>query len=99
MSSDCVATATPVMPLNTNRNRNAKKYSSGVRSWICPRYRVATQVKTLIAENTATNIESAPKIPASSSEMPATNMWWPQVKKPTSAIPSVDTAIATYDEG
>ena len=51
---------------------------------------VATQVKTLMAEKMATNIESTPNMPASNSLMPATNMWWPQVQKPTNAMPSDD---------
>jgi len=51
---------------------------------------VSTQVKTLMALKMATSIESTPKAAASKSEMPATNIWWPQVPKPTKAMPSVE---------
>ena len=57
---------------------------------IDPLRSVATQVNTLIAEKIATNIDRMPKMPASSSDMPDTNMWWPQVRKPTNAIPSAE---------
>ena len=29
--------------------------------------------------------------------MPATNMWWPQVRKPTNAMPSDEYASALYE--
>src|ERR1700751_4526548 len=99
MSSACVATATPVMPPKTNRNRKAKKYSSGVPKRMFPRYRVAVQVNTLMAEKMATNIDRIPNTPAWYVDMPATNMWWPQVRNPTNAIPSVETAMAMYEDG
>src|SRR5262245_33935994 len=87
------------MPPNTNRNRNQKKYSIGVSNEMRPRRNVAVQVATLMAEKIATSIESTPKMPASNREMPATNMWCPQVKKPTKAMPSDEKAIARYDAG
>ena len=31
--------------------------------------------------------------------MPATNMWCPQVKKPTKAMPRVATTMAVYEFG
>src|SRR5688572_15683793 len=87
------------MPPNTNKNRNQKKYSIGVSNEIFPRRNVAVQVTTLMAEKMAVNIDRMPKIPESSGEMPATNMWWPQVRKPTNAMPSEEYAMARYDAG
>src|SRR5262245_130439 len=71
----------------------------GVLKRTRPLYMVATQVKTLMAENRATNMEREPKIPASISLIPATNMWCPQVKKPTTAMPIEETAMAPYELG
>jgi len=62
-------------------------YAKGVRKLIAPRYMVPTQLKTLMAVKMPTNIESTPKTPLSKADCPATNMWWPQVKNPTKAIP------------
>ncbi len=47
-----------------------------------------------MAEKMATNIDMMPKTPASNVDIPETNMWWPQVRNPTKAIPSVETAMA-----
>ena len=56
---------------------------------MAPWYSVATQLKTLMAVKTPTNIESdAEHAGVERSTGPTTNMWWPQVKKPTNAMPS-----------
>ena len=55
---------------------------------MAPRYSVPTQLKTLMAVNTPTSMEMTAKAPASKDDWPDTNMWWPQAKKPTKAIPS-----------
>ena len=55
-------------------------------SVIDPLYIVAVQLKTLIADGTATRklrIENT--IPAYI-DWPDTNMWWPQTRKPRTAI-------------
>ena len=52
-----------------------------------------TQLNTLMAVNTPTNIEMTAKAPLSNGDWPDTNMWWPQAKKPTNAMPSDEYAI------
>src|SRR4051812_8006737 len=99
MSSDEVASATPVIPPNTNRNMKPKKYSIGVVTDTAPCRSVAVHVNTLIAEKIATNIDRIPNAPTSNSDIPATNMWCPQLRNPMNAMPSDDTAIARYDAG
>src|SRR5262249_25368156 len=94
-----VATATPVIPPKTKRKRNANTYRSGVFSETEPCLSVHTQLNTLIAENTATSIERIPNAPASYALIPETNMWCPQVRKPTNAIPSDEYAMALYEYG
>ena len=47
---------------------------------------VAVQLKTLIAEGTATMKLMKEKTRPASRDCPVTNMWWPQTKKPTAAI-------------
>src|SRR6185369_345011 len=98
-SSEDVATATPVMPPNTNRNMKPKKYSIGVVNRIRPCFRVMVHVNTLIAEKMATIIERIPNTPTSTTDMSAPNMWCPQVRKPMNAMPSDENAIARYDDG
>src|SRR5581483_9765277 len=92
-SSDEVATATPDRPPHPNRKMNATKYASGVLKSIDPRYSVPTHRNTLIAENTATAIEKNEKAIVSTADIPDTNMWWPQTRNPTIAIPTVATTI------
>src|SRR6266568_2337065 len=94
MSSDTVARATPVMPPKTRKKRKPTKYAKGVVNEIDPLYIVATQLKTLMAVKMPTNIESTPKIPASQGDCPDVKRWWPQVKKPTKAMPSEEYATA-----
>ena len=55
---------------------------------------MAIQLKTLMAVKMPTNIESTPKTPASKVDWPDVNRWWPQVKKPTKAMPSEEKATA-----
>jgi len=47
---------------------------SGVLNEIRPLYMVPTQVKTLIAEKTATSMLRSPKTAPSNPDIPATNM-------------------------
>src|SRR2546423_12867776 len=98
-SSELVATATPDMPPNTNRNTNENTYSIGVDTVMRPPHIVPIHANTLIAEKIATNIDSAPNRPTSNVDMPATNMWWPHVRKPTSAMPAVATTMPVDDAG
>ena len=51
------------------------------------RIKLATKYNTLMAEKMAPNMDSIPKMPASTVDMPDTNMWCPQVRKPRKAIP------------
>jgi hypothetical protein len=53
-----------------------------------PRYMVPTQLKTLMAVNTPTSMEMMAKAPLSKVDCPDRNMWWPQAKNPTKAMPS-----------
>ena len=69
-------------------------YANGVLKEMAPRYIVPTQLKTLMAVKTPTNIERMPNAPALKVLWPATNMWWPQVKNPTKAIPKELMAMA-----
>ena len=41
-----------------------------------------------MAVNTPTSIEMTANAPLSKVDCPDTNMWWPQAKKPTKAMPS-----------
>ena len=51
---------------------------------------VATQLKTLMAVNTPTSMDSTLKMPASRADWPDTNMWCPHTKKPTKAMPRLE---------
>src|SRR5205085_430219 len=92
-SSATVASATPVMPPNTRKKRNPQMYANGVLKLIAPRYIVPTQLNTLMAVKSPTNIERTPKMPLSNADWPATKRWWPQVKNPTNAMPIDEYAI------
>ena len=51
-----------------------KAYSMGASKWIRPRYRVAVQLKTLIAEGTATRKVSSENTTPAYIDWPLTNM-------------------------
>ena len=53
---------------------------------IDPLYSVAVQLKTLIAEGTATRKLSSEKTMPAYIDWPATNMWCPQTRKPRIAM-------------
>ena len=61
-------------------------YSIGVCHEIEPLYSVAVQLKTLTADGIATRKLRNEKISAAYTDCPATNMWWPQTRKPSTAI-------------
>jgi hypothetical protein len=67
---------------------------SGVRMAIDPRYIVPTQLNTLMAVNTPDQHRDDGEGAGVQRRLPETNMWWPQAKKPTKAMPSEDMAMA-----
>src|SRR5258708_22128759 len=79
-----------------NRPMNPNAYSIGVSKMIDPRNIVAGQLKTLMAEGTATRKLSSEKYRLAYIDMPVTNMWCPQTRKPITAIPMLDAATKEY---
>ena len=56
-------------------------------------YSVAVQLKTLIAEGIATRKLRIEKTIPAYIDWPATNMWWPQTRKPSTAIARLAKAM------
>src|SRR5262245_43831776 len=71
-------------------------YSIGVSHEIAPRYIVAVQLKTLTAEGIATRKLRAEKMSAAYTDSPAMNMWWPQTRKPRTAMARLENATILY---
>src|SRR6185437_2687469 len=86
MSAESVARTSPVSPPIVKRPTKPSAYSMGASKEIRALCSVAVQLKTLMAEGTATMKDISEKNTAEVSEMPAVNMWWPQTKKPMMAI-------------
>ena len=59
-------------------------------SRIDPLYIVAVQLKTLIAEGTATRKLRIEKTIPAYIDWPETNMWWPQTRNPRTAMPMLE---------
>jgi hypothetical protein len=55
-------------------------------------YIVAVQLKTLIAEGIATRKLRIEKMSAAYTDCPATNMWCPQTRNPSTAMPRLAKA-------
>src|SRR5512140_74522 len=71
-------------------------YSMGVENDSDPLYIVAVQLKTLIAEGTATRKLRNENTSAAYSEMPATNIWCAQTRNPITAMAMLDIATKLY---
>jgi len=69
-------------------------YSIGVSNVIDPLYKVADQLKTLIADGTATIIVKNEKTIAEYVDIPIMNMWCAQTKKAKTAIATEEKATA-----
>ncbi len=73
---------------------NPMAYNIGASRLIEPLYIVATQLKSLIAVGTPTNIVMTENKSPANSDCPLTNIWCPQTRKLTAAIPKEEYAIA-----
>ena len=61
-----------------------------------PRYIVAVQLNTLMAEGTATRKLSSENTMLAYIDWPVTNMWWPQTRNPSTAMARLETAMKLY---
>src|SRR5713226_3005058 len=75
-----------------NRPMKPNAYSIGVSKVTDPLYMVAVQLKTLIAEGTPMKNVRNEKISAAYTDIPATNIWCAQTRKPRTAIATLDRA-------
>src|SRR5215831_10130438 len=91
-SSPTAARNKPVSPPIVKSPMNPYAYSIGVSHDTEPRYIVAVQLKTFTADGIATRKLRIEKIKAEYTDSPATNMWWPQTRNPSTAIPRLATA-------
>src|SRR5579884_3994145 len=85
-STPMAARNRPVSPPIVNRPMNPYAYSIGVSHDTEPLYIVAVQLKTLTADGIATRKLRIEKIIAEYTDSPATNRWWPQTRKPSTAM-------------
>jgi hypothetical protein len=76
------------------RKRNDMPYSIGAFQLIEPFHIVAVQLKTLTPEGTAMKNVMKLKIVLESSLCPDVNMWWPQTRKPSRAMATLENAMA-----
>ncbi len=76
------------------RKTNARANNMGDRSSTDPLYRVATQLKTLMALGMDTRKVSREKTTMANSLMPLVNMWWAQTSEPIAAMPMLESTIA-----
>src|SRR4051794_872397 len=99
----CVATSVasvarwrPVKPPIVKSPMNPSAYSIGVSNETEPLYIVAVQLKTLIADGTATmkvrNEKATPRYRLS----PVRNIWWPQTTKLNTAMAMLEKATKLY---
>src|SRR5688572_9236384 len=79
-----------------NRPMKPMAYNIGVSHEIAPLYIVAVQLKTLMADGTATTKLRIEKTSAAYTDWPATNMWWPQTRNPSTAMPRLANATKVY---
>src|SRR5437867_12704686 len=82
----------PVNPPIVKRPMKPMAYSIGVSHEIEPLYIVAVQLKTLTADGIATRKLRIENTSAAYTDWPATNMWWPQTRKPRTAMPTLANA-------
>ena len=83
----------PVSPPIVKSRIKPSAYSIGASNEIVPLCKVASQLNTLIADGTATMKLKKENTRAEKTLSPATNMWWPQTRKPITAIATDDQAI------
>src|SRR5438046_2022217 len=86
----------PVKPPMVNRPMKPNAHSMGASRMMDPRYSVAVQLNTLIADGMATKKLKSEKIKPAYTEMPATNMWWPHTRKPRMAMATTANAMKLY---
>src|SRR5436190_11830656 len=95
-STPRAARNSPVKPPIVKSPMNPNAYSIGVSQDTDPLYIVAVQLKTLTADGIATRKLSTEKIIAAYTDWPATNMWCPQTRKPSTAIARLANATNGY---
>src|SRR5215216_8027923 len=86
----------PVKPPMVNNPMNPIAYNIGVCHDTDPLYIVAVQLKTFTADGMATRKLNIEKISYAYTDCPATNMWWPHTRKPSTAIPRLENATNEY---
>src|SRR5215216_4978005 len=86
----------PVSPPMVKRPMKPMAYSIGVSHDTDPLYIVAVQLKTFTADGIATRKLRIEKISAAYTDCPATNMWWPHTRNPSTAIPRLENATNEY---
>src|SRR2546421_10582021 len=91
-SRPTAARNSPVSPPTVKRPMKPMAYSIGVSHEIDPLYIVAVQLKTLTADGIATRKLRIEYTSAAYTDSPATNMWWPHTRKPSTAIPRLANA-------
>src|ERR1700734_2314998 len=91
-----VARKRPVRPPMVNRPMNPNAYSIGVSKEMEPRYMVAVQLNTLIAEGTATRKLMNEKTMLAYMDCPATKRWCPHTRNPSTAIATLENATKLY---
>src|SRR3954470_11906679 len=101
VSVTCTSTASaarnrPVSPPSVNNPMKPMAYSIGVSHEIEPLYIVAVQLNTFTADGMATRKLRIEKIIAAYTDSPATNMWWPHTRKPSTAIARLAKATNEY---
>src|ERR671936_2172310 len=85
-STPIAARNRPVKPPIVKRPMKPYAYSLGVSHDTAPLYIVAVQLKTFTADGIATRKLRIEKISAEYTDSPATNMWWPHTRNPSTAI-------------
>src|SRR6185437_6123286 len=90
------ASSSPVTPPETKNETKPRAYIMEAVQRICPPQRVASQLKTLIAEGTPTVSVSTEKTMPASGLMPLANMWWPHTMKPMKPMEKVAITMARY---
>src|SRR5450432_87210 len=86
----------PVKPPIRNNPKNPNAYNIGVSNEIDPPYIVATQLKTLMADGTATRNVRNENTTAAYVDCPVRNMWCAQTRNPITAIARLAAATKLY---
>src|SRR5262245_3246372 len=91
-----VARNSPVSPPIVKSPMNPSAYSIGALYETDPRWSVAVQLKTLIADGIATRKLSSENIKLAYCDWPDTNIWWPHTRNPIIAIARLEKAMNLY---